>query len=379
MGVCEFLNQIDNELRKEGLTDNNFFTVYFDKDYVPKLEKLYTLISGYAKQNDMIYISELTKSIIEIISQYLNGKIWEASKRIDEILNPLLNDPLIYSSFNESGCFTGYSVSHDVTEIALYRGRTSKIELENGEEDMYHIPFSKRELVGNERFSILGVPCLYLARSIYTCWNELGKPQDSEFYVSKVTVNNSIQNFNLAINLKKVKEIAKESQYSSSVKNIIKLWILKLACSCVVKQENRKFKSEYIVPQLIMCELVNLKPYDIHSITYFTNRAFKTEFRDYFAPISVNVAIIAQQEGESEYSKHIGKEIQFTRPVNFSEFKQICNLRPTNKVTSPNVKREREGNIKYVELAGRVMEYQYTEFAQFEGYIEALAKEAKER
>ena len=41
--------------------------------------------------------------------------------------------------------------------------------------EMYHIPFDKNYLVGNERFSITGFPTLYLSSSIYGCWEETGR------------------------------------------------------------------------------------------------------------------------------------------------------------------------------------------------------------
>ena len=40
--------------------------------------------------------------------------------------------------------------------------------------DLFHIPYSERYLVKNERFSISGQPCLYLATSLNIAWKEYG-------------------------------------------------------------------------------------------------------------------------------------------------------------------------------------------------------------
>ena len=42
--------------------------------------------------------------------------------------------------------------------------------------DLFHIPYSKRTLVNNYRYSIAGHPSLYLGQSTFVCWNELRKP-----------------------------------------------------------------------------------------------------------------------------------------------------------------------------------------------------------
>lgn len=57
-----------------------------------------------------------------------------------------------------------------------------------------------RERIGSQRFSVPGVPCLYLGKSVYTCWRELGQPNDSEFYVSRARINDEINIFNMAVN-----------------------------------------------------------------------------------------------------------------------------------------------------------------------------------
>lgn len=62
---------------------------------------------------------------------------------------------------------------------------------------MLHIPFNKRELIKTQRFSISGVPCLYLGTTSYVCWLEMNKPRDSEFNVSSYKIPGQLKILNL--------------------------------------------------------------------------------------------------------------------------------------------------------------------------------------
>lgn len=83
-------------------------------------------------------------------------------------------------------------------------------------------------MVSTQRFSIPGVPCLYLGTTSYVCWLEMDKPHDSEFNV--------------------------------------------YATSFSIKNKERKFKSEYIVSQLIMQCLSELL---IDGIAYASKKSYK--------------------------------------------------------------------------------------------------------
>ena len=50
--------------------------------------------------------------------------------------------------------------------------------------EMMHIPYHKRHLISNQRFSLSGYPCLYLGTSIYGCWEELERPDIDRFNIT---------------------------------------------------------------------------------------------------------------------------------------------------------------------------------------------------
>ena len=59
--------------------------------------------------------------------------------------------------------------------VPMYKCRENSKLFHFSKDEMFHIPYEKRNLVGNQRFSLSGLPCLYLGGSSYICWEELGR------------------------------------------------------------------------------------------------------------------------------------------------------------------------------------------------------------
>ena len=57
----------------------------------------------------------------------------------------------------------------------LYKARVAESNYLFSQDEMFHIPYEKRNKIGNQRFSVSGLPCLYLGSSSYICWEELGR------------------------------------------------------------------------------------------------------------------------------------------------------------------------------------------------------------
>lgn len=64
-----------------------------------------------------------------------------------------------------------FEYKEDITETILFRGRYSKPLLSHW--DMFHIPFNKRFLIKNQRYSLGGQPILYFSYSPYGVLKEL--------------------------------------------------------------------------------------------------------------------------------------------------------------------------------------------------------------
>ena len=135
-----------------------------------------------------------------------------------------------------------HSVSKDGTFYRMrYMGEfeRSKAKIE----DLFHIPLNLRGYVKTQRYSYPGYPCLYLAHSIYGCWEELGRPNFKEQMVSKLVTQKSFNLFDL--------RIPSEEEWKKNKDYWVLLFPLIIACMFPVKDENCIFKAEYIVPQLL--------------------------------------------------------------------------------------------------------------------------------
>ena len=143
----------------------------------------------------------------------------------------------------------GFPGPHDC-ELQLFRARLSDEIVTYDAKDMLHLPYRLRGKTGNYRFSIPGLPSLYLGNSSYACWIELGRPADYKYNVSPVLLDGSQKVFNLAV---KTRELFYLNELEADrVYCWLKLLMLMIATSFRINEQGRTFKSEYIISQSIM-------------------------------------------------------------------------------------------------------------------------------
>jgi hypothetical protein len=156
--------------------------------------------------------------------------------------------------------------------------------------DIFHVPFESRNLVQNQRYSIAGLPCLYLGSSIWICWEELGRPDLNSVFVSrfrfseKTTVldfqltpsrawqlyENIIKNIASTAPMPRIQELKKRYD-EGFISAYIIFWPLIAACSVRVGDRKGSFFSQYIVPQLLLQWVT--KQAKVDGIRYFSTRA----------------------------------------------------------------------------------------------------------
>lgn len=131
-------------------------------------------------------VQENINLIKESLRCYYNAEIDKAKKNILKLLNKYENNKFIISDLNENYAFRGLApfkelkvsgYPYDImngTELSFFKARIGNANF--SKKDMLHIPFNKRELIKTQRFSISGVPCLYLGTTSYVCWLEMNKP-----------------------------------------------------------------------------------------------------------------------------------------------------------------------------------------------------------
>lgn len=379
--------------------DNEYYIVLKEKlnRYVTDIENINRI-----SENSIEKTKQNVKSIIESVELYYNADISGAKDKIQGILKNYMEEKFIVSELDKSYAFRELapfidSLIDDSLDIYIdnYRrmnsGELSFFKARIGDskfkkEDMLHIPFSKRELVSTQRFSIPGVPCLYLGSTSYVCWLEMNKPQDSFFNVSSYRLPKELKILNLVIDQtlinNQVKMIDNISQSKKDIniellQKIIEIFPLVYATSFSINNKDRSFKSEYIISQLIMQCLSEL---NIDGVAYVSKKVNDS----YIAfPQCINLAIPAKAnkkfifENKSDYYGDICRDIELTDPVNLSEFTKMGgNNTFTFYDTYINILYNLDGTCwSKVNLGGQYIDYKWTEFSKFDRYIYNLKHE----
>lgn len=205
----------------------------------------------YTRREELESVSE---HIIKSLDEYLSGSAGGAY----DIFEHLMNLPIIHENIPK--------LVHDMRHFSqgddsLYRVRCSDHELSE-REDMFHIPFQLRHLVGTQRYSIAGLPCLYLGTSIYVCWQEMGKPDLNKMHISRYKCENKtdvkVINFSYSLETLKKSDFEDFLFIESEDGNIdlqiayLVMYPLLMACSFNRAFNGGAFNIEYIIPNLLL-------------------------------------------------------------------------------------------------------------------------------
>lgn len=260
------------------------------------------------------------------VESYFSGDFYAADEAIKAILTRIAQRD------NSSIITNLFDLYIDNESHQWFRARQGAATANFKRKDMKHVPYSLREKVGNTRYSISGIPCLYLGNSIYVCYCEAGKPNKEQIWVSRYVPRKSLRVLNLSTTAFElvnsttfIKGLANnsftEDKYKSIVKEYFSNWILQSACSVYVKREKEvPFKEEYIIPQRLMCMI---KQFGIDGIMYFTVRD-RGSFVSHLSWISKNIAIPAFDSINEAYSKKIDQMFMMSEPLCFENFKNGC-------------------------------------------------------
>lgn len=336
------------------------FRINKDQDYYKSLLAKYQSMITKAKGADadlesIKIIEDYSNKICKSIELYYGGQLIQSQQIIVELVKDVCDNPFACDEVNNSVAFPGVKGE----EVQLYRARVSENAKAFKSKDMLHVPFSLRAKTVNGRFSIPGIPCLYLANSSYCCWIEMERPEESKFNVSPVLLDNTQRILNLAVSIRDFSRL--ESFGKTIIENVhcwLKLLILKIATSFRVEENNRNFRSEYIIAQQIMiaCEQLN-----VDGVAY---QSTQVETDD-FASVAVNVVLFAKYNGEQYYSE-ICNHLKIDDSFNYSVFKQ---LGYPQRCSDYQLKSIHNGWINNIGTYSRQFDYSDTEFCKFDKFL----------
>ncbi|EIW8467479.1 hypothetical protein DV717_20820 [Klebsiella pneumoniae] len=295
-------------------------------DFDERCNEYIEIINKYKEENTtklrfdnlISRVTELRDGIKNCLQNFLSGDIKEAYLDLEKTLEL----DIIYRHIQH---ITIPLKSICSREKPLYRVRKSDTPLTNRME-IFHIPFSKRHLVGAQRYSVDGLPCLYLGTSLYVCWQEMNKPDFDKLYISAFTTNdNKSRILNFAPSL-----LSEISQDDGSTTNPIQrkasyltLWPLIIACSYKKNHPESKFTQEYIVSNLLMQWISQRIKSQIVGIAYFSTHMKKTKN----SIKSINVVFppksTYKQTIDFDYSPKLSSLFKFTPPVSWQVLKTL--------------------------------------------------------
>lgn len=192
----------------------------------------------------------LCTSLANSVSSYYKGYPSRAydifAKAVDE-LKPLI-------------MVLHYDKMSSMQSVRLYRMRSSAEEkLDRG--GIFHVPFEKRHEVATQRFSIPGLPCLYLGGSLFTCWREFRRASLETMHVASFVLDDgeTLKVVDLAHRpawlAQQFSTHAIDASGDGSIDSFaahVLLWPLMAACTIRVLHYGKPFIPEYIIPQMLL-------------------------------------------------------------------------------------------------------------------------------
>ncbi len=317
MDAVEFLASNVVALPKER-TDEDFLK------YATKMLSDYQLQMRQLENRSLIekvittrikYVGDISRRILQCIEHYLKGHPAAAYQSLDESLVEL------------GAHFDMLCPSADMSAFVnpMYRFRTNIIDSVQANE-LFHIPFELRHIVASMRYSIPGLPALYLGGSTNVCWLELGKPDLKDVTVSRFeafpNTNLKILNFGyrperLAAWIRDAPdEFRKLNSGTAVIGSFVACWPLIALCSVRRKHSNAKFHAEYILPQLLLQWITNTRKF--HGIRYFS-----TQCQEYYddPKTSMNYVFPALSVKSMGVCPELCKLFGLTKPTQWSQAK----------------------------------------------------------
>ena len=235
---------------------------------------------------------DLSKQLVDLLNTSLNGLQSSAYSKLKEILYALTED--------------GLFCEHD-EDTFLYRMRVCDLRRDITRKDLFHIPFNLIRKVETQRYSTPGLPCLYLARSIYCCWEEMHRPSIENTLVS---IFKAESNFDL-VDLR----IPDLTRFQLFEDWYLKAFPLIIACAIPVVHESSPFKPEYIIPQFVLQWTIESSgENNVIGVTYTST--FSTEEFFCLDYEWENIVLpVAEISSGSNYCKKLGKLFKLSKPT----------------------------------------------------------------
>ena len=276
--------------------------------------------------NELSYILDqltgiLSESEFVCIDETKNGNdvnTFEIIQSIKQDKNRILKFVDYYMEGKLSSCFHAFNIwwneksfgsyDEEYERTYFYRMRERKKDDKAfGYKDLLHIPFDKRGIIGNQRYSINGFPCLYVSTSLYESWEELRRPHLQNLCAVAMVFTKSLK----LLDLRLTRDISSANQLRSY---LLRLPLI-LACSIKVIEDNATFKPEYIISQTLLHSIRK----DLDGILYTSLRKDYSFYDSDFDKCSNNDNIVlpVKTNKKNGHCEELMKIINVSETLNF--------------------------------------------------------------
>jgi hypothetical protein len=269
------------------------------KERRPKAERLCVAVQTAVRE----YLAGSPHAAFEVIDKAL------ASKDLRDLIGNLrTNDVEKSSPLQEM-----YRI-RAIHEPGIYRRK-----------DIFHVPFELRHRVQRQRYSIPGLPCLYLGATLFACWDELQRPPFHTLYAARFKAADGarISILDFSARPRDSAQFADQVNrnfggdffvHGARLWSRAICWPLMAACSVRRLHHDAPFIAEYIVPHL-MLEWVarpNADGNRLDGIAYFSVRT-DPEY-PYPCDPFVNLVFPVQQQQPRGYCPVLQQKFVMTEP-----------------------------------------------------------------
>lgn len=378
------------------IADNN-------EDYERKLrEKLDAFVKeidrpAFQKEGTLVSdVRSICKRIIEAFIKAKSGDLENAEKIVIEILKDYEKNPFAVTELDKSYAFRMVAPFDDLQqkwvpqkeyktmmegELNFFRGRVvAKTEKLQTVEEINYLPYSKRTLANDMRFSSKGNICLYLGTTTYVCSKECRWDGGTRLYLSSFKFNDkgkALKILNMVVLEALLNGLISnpgESSYHRELHNtMIKIFPLAIATMYTIRtpDEERKQKynetnkAEYLLSQVLMTALNKA---GIDGVAYLSRQG-KNDFQ-YPQMVCLAIPVMGASE-QNEYGELI-KDFVMTSPVLFNGFEgeKIYKEKSYINEKCPKYLNENIENFSAkIDYEGETVFYQDTLFSKMDDFL----------
>lgn len=272
------------------------------------LDKYFELLKNFTYNNEESIFK--TKDIIDRIRKYSKGikKIFEYSSKGQLVEANKEANKLFAISANRESAEAWFPVVKVDKERFWFRSRKPDFDKVFSRRDLFHVPFELRGIIGPNRFSIPGFPCLYLGSTM-----ECAREETGELAVSAISCFKNLAEIDAF-------DFSFFPLFDSHDENLYRYIVsypFKIAASIPLSplKEKNQYKEEYIIPQLLLhCAIKQRGSRKITGILFSSTKAMIKHIQKDNYHQHLNMVVPTLYNPKKDFCSYLSLHFSLTAP-----------------------------------------------------------------